>query len=72
MTTNPNLDALKRELDDLRKAMNSPRIGLFAMRKAYRRHGELLRQIDALEIDAAIDHVNGGDISAQPTVYRQG
>ena len=41
--------ALEREIDDLWKQTNSPKIGLFAMRRIYGRLAELRAQIAQLE-----------------------
>lgn len=51
-TTNPPQSgrlALEREIDDLWKQTNSPKIGLFAMRRIYGRLAELRAQIAQLE-----------------------
>ena len=51
-TTNPPTCgqlALEREIDDLWKQTNSPKIGLFAMRRIYGRLAELRAQIAQLE-----------------------
>ena len=42
--------ALEREIDDLWKQTNSPKIGLFAMRRIYGRLAELRAEIKALEV----------------------
>ena len=56
-----------RELAQVREALRSPRIGLFASRKLYRRLDQLHRQIDALEIDGAIDNLELTDYEANQT-----
>ena len=50
--TNPtDLDLARRDLLQVKAALNDPRIGLFASRKLYARYGQLLREIDRLEKD---------------------
>ena len=56
-----------RELAQVREALRSPRIGLFASRKLYRRLDQLYRQVDALEIDGAIDNLELTDYEANQT-----
>ena len=53
-----------RELAQVREALRSPKIGLFASRKLYRRLEQLHRQIEALEIDGAIDNLELTDYEA--------
>ena len=53
-----------RELAQVREALRSPRVGLFASRKLYRRLDQLYRQIDALEIDGAINDLELTDYEA--------
>lgn len=74
LTTQTELDRVRRDIASCRAAMNHPRVGLFAMKRLYAVYGSLLRQAEQLEIDLAIDHVNGGDkeLSSKPTVYRTG
>ena len=57
-----------RELAQVREALRSPRVGLFASRKLYRRLDQLYRQIDALEIDGAIDNL---ELTDYETTYPQ-
>ena len=50
MTQTPtDLDLARRDLLQVKAALNDPKIGLFASRKLYARYGQLLRQIDALK-----------------------
>ena len=56
-----------RELAQVREALRSPRVGLFASRKLYRRLDQLHRQIDALEIDGAINDLELTDYEANQT-----
>ena len=46
-----DLDLARRDLLQVKAALNDPRIGLFASRKLYARYGQLLREIDRLEKD---------------------
>ena len=50
-TTPTDLDLARRDLLQVKAALNDPRIGLFASRKLYARYGQLLREIDRLEKD---------------------
>ena len=43
------IDDLRAELDAIRAALRSPKIGLFESKALYRRLGEVLRMIDDLE-----------------------
>ena len=56
-----------RELAQVREALRSPKIGLFASRKLYRRLEQLHRQIDALEIDGAINDLELTEHEANQT-----
>ena len=49
------------ELDDLRRALRSPQIGLLATRAAYRRMGELYRILD-LDHGKDSDHGSKNDV----------
>ncbi|MCB0246545.1 MAG: hypothetical protein KDI12_24235 [Anaerolineae bacterium] len=42
-------DEIRAELEDLRIAGNSPKVGLFDMRRIYRRRRELFAQLAELE-----------------------
>ena len=49
MTETPELDALRHELANLRRDLNSPRLTLPQARAAYRRMGDVTRAIAELE-----------------------
>ena len=57
-TTPTDLDLARRDLAQVKAALNDPRIGLFASRKLYARYGQLLRQIDALKAKDTNDNDN--------------
>ena len=57
--THTELTRAQTELAQVRAALNDRRVGLFASKRLYARLGSLLREIDRLEIDLAINHVNG-------------
>ena len=57
-TTPTDLDLARRDLVQVKAALNDPRIGLFASRKLYARYGQLLRQIDALKAKDTNDNDN--------------
>ena len=57
-TTPTDLDLARRDLLQVKAAMNNPKVGLFAMRKLYARYGALLRQIDDLKAKDTNDHGN--------------
>ena len=44
-----DLDSAYDELEQVREALRNPKIGLLATRAAYRRMGELHRQIEDIE-----------------------
>ncbi len=44
------LDRAYNELDDVRRELNNPKIGLLASKKLYRRLSELYAIIDKLEV----------------------
>lgn len=47
--TNPtDLDLARRDLAQVKAAMNDPKIGLFASKRLFARYGQLLREIDRL------------------------
>ena len=48
-TTPTDLDLARRDLLQVKAALNDPKIGLFASKKLFARYGQLLRQIDALK-----------------------
>ena len=56
-----------RELNQVREALRSPKIGLFASRKLYRRLEQLHRQIESLEIDGAINDL---ELTDYETTYQ--
>ena len=59
MDTQPtDLDLARRDLLQVKAAMNDPKVGLFTMRKLYARYGALLRQIDALKAKDTNDNDN--------------
>ena len=72
MDTN-DVDRIHRELDQVRAALRSPKIGLLSSRKLYRRLDQLYRELDRAELDLAIDHVSGEPnetiLSSRPTIY---
>ena len=74
--TQHELDRINRELDQVRAALRSPKIGLISSRKLYNRLGQLYRELDRAEIDLAIDHTKAMDheteIATRATVYRNG
>ena len=74
--TQNDLDRIHRELDQVRAALRSPKIGLLSSRKLYRRLESLYREQDKLTIDQAVNHVKGfpdeTELANQPTVYRNG
>ena len=76
MDTQHELARAETELAQVRAALNDRRVGLFASKRLYARLGALLREIDRLEIDLAVNHVNGDPsetkLATQPTVYRNG
>ena len=47
--------ALEREIDDLWKQTNSPKIGLFAMRRIYGRLAELRAELETLNLEKQDD-----------------
>ena len=50
--TNPtDLDRVNLELAQVQEALRSPRIGLFASRRLYRRLEQLYRELDSLEAE---------------------
>ena len=51
-----DLDLARRDLLQVKAALNDPRIGLFASRKLYARYGQLLREIDRLELEKDLEH----------------
>ena len=55
-TTPTDLDLARRDLLQVKAAMDNPKVGLFAMRKLYARYGALLRQIDALKAKDIPEH----------------
>ena len=55
-TTPTDLDLARRDLLQVKAALNDPRIGLFASRKLYARYGQLLREIDRLELEKDLEH----------------
>ena len=57
-TTPTDLDLARRDLLQVKAALNDPKIGLFASRKLYARYGQLLRQIDALKAKDTPDNGN--------------
>ena len=57
-TTPNDLDLARRDLLQVKAALNDPKIGLFASRKLYARYGQLLRQIDALKAKDTPDNGN--------------
>jgi hypothetical protein len=75
MTTN-DVDRIETEIAQCKDALRSPRIGLFESRRLFRRLESLYRELDRLEIDLAINHVNGEpdekELSSRSTVYRNG
>ena len=74
--TQHELDRINRDLDQVRAALRSPKIGLISSRKLYNRLGQLYRELDRAEIDLAIDHTKAMDheteIATRATVYRNG
>ena len=74
--TQHELDRINRDLDQVRAALRSPKIGLLSSRKLYNRLGQLYRELDRAEIDLAIDHTKAMDheteIATRATVYRNG
>ena len=57
--TNPTeLDLARRDLLQVKAALNDPRVGLIASKKLYARYGQLLRQIDALKAKDTPDNGN--------------
>lgn len=44
-------DEIETELEALRRAMNSPKAGLYDMRHGYRRRAELWAMLDKLETE---------------------
>ena len=50
-----NTDAIRAELEDLRIAGNSPKVGLYDMRRIYRRRAELFAQLAELETKGTTD-----------------
>lgn len=74
--TQHELTRAQTELAQVRAALNDRRVGLFASKRLYARLGSLLREIDRLEIDLAIDHTKAMDheteLSSRSTVYRNG
>ena len=75
MTTEHELDRCNRELAQVREALRSPKLGLFASKRLYARMGALLREIDKLTIDLAVNHVlkdtpeHETELSNHPTNY---
>ena len=51
-----DLDLARRDLLQVKAAMDNPKVGLFAMRKLYARYGQLLREIDRLELEKDLEH----------------
>ena len=76
LDTHTELTRAQTELAQVRAALNDRRVGLFASKRLYARLGALLRAIDRLEIDLAIDHTKAMDheteIATRATVYRNG
>ena len=74
--TQNDLDRIHRELDQVRAALRSPKIGLLSSRKLYNRLGQLYRELDRAEIDLAIDHTKAMDheteIATRATTYKHG
>ena len=74
--TQAELERVRRDIASCRAAMNSSKVGLFAMKRLYAVYGSLLRQAEQLEIDLAIDHVHGEpndkDLATKPTYYQNG
>ena len=74
--TQHELTRAQTELAQVRAALNDRRVGLFASKRLYNRLGQLLREIDRLTIDLAVDHVlkdtpdNEKALSTRSTVYR--
>ena len=64
MNAQTEIARCNRELAQVRAALRSPKIGLLASRKLYRRLDQLYRQIDALEIDGAINDLELTDYEA--------
>ena len=59
MTQTQNaLDLARRDLAQVKTALNDPRVGLFASRKLFARYGQLLREIDRLEAKDTNDNDN--------------
>ena len=57
MTQTQNaLDLARRDLAQVKTALNDPRVGLFASRKLFARYGQLLREIDRLEAKDIPEH----------------
>ena len=56
MDTQHELTRAQLELEQVRAALNDPKIGLFTMRKLYARYGQLLRQIDDLKAKDIPEH----------------
>ena len=54
--TQNDLDLARRDLLQVKAALNDPKIGLFASRKLYARYGQLLREIDRLELEKDLEH----------------
>ena len=76
LDTQHELTRAQNDLAQVKDAMRSPKVGLFAMKRLYARYGQLLREIDKLTIDLAVDHVlkdtpdNEKALSTRPTTYR--
>ena len=72
--TQHELTRAQNDLAQVRAALNDRRVGLFASKRLYARLGALLREIDRLEIDLAINHVTGDpdekELATRATVYR--
>lgn len=58
-------DEIRAELEDLRIAGNSPKVGLYAMRRIYRRRAELFALLEDLETQLT-KGTNDGRITSRP------
>ena len=76
LDTQHELTRAQNDLAQVRAALNDRRVGLFASKRLYARLGQLLREIDRLEIDLAIDHTKAMDheteIATRATTYKHG
>ena len=57
-TTPTDLDLARRDLLQVKAALNDPKIGLFASKRLFARYGALLRQIDDLKAKDTNDNDN--------------